>query len=130
MKWSFWHEQAAKKLNSDKAKARRMADALAGPEWTNKRWAERVGRVLEDAYTDLTDIPNAHRTVFMEQSWQGMVINVLSDLRHLCDREGIAFGELDDTAHRHYSKEMSDERDATARAGHAKLGGRKRRQPR
>ena len=63
----------------------------------NKAAAERIDRAFEMMRTQ------------GEYSGSGDsedVTDLLADLRHFCDKEGLDFGELDSTAHRHYTAEV------------------------
>lgn len=57
--------------------------------------SDRPGKAMEAldiAGYEARDLPSA-------------IADLLTDLRHLCDREGLAFHELDRRAHRHYAEE-------------------------
>lgn len=70
--------------------------------------------------TDSSDIEitNAERAVrchaaleIYDDAWDARTnaIDMLTDLRHWCDRHGLAFHELDRTAYQHYMAEFAAE---------------------
>jgi len=46
---------------------------------------------------------------YPEPEMSEAITDLLSDLRHLCDREGLDFATLDDRAQRHYEDEIDGE---------------------
>lgn len=49
------------------------------------------------------------RRMFDPQAKEENVIDILSDLRHLCDMRGWDFGELDRIAYQHYVPEKREQ---------------------
>lgn len=62
---------------------------------TNAQRAKQLAEVLRQYATDDTDA--------------GSLIDLLTDARHWCDRNGECFGDMDRIAHDHYLAELSDE---------------------
>lgn len=76
----------------------------------NKSRADRIAALLARNYEGATD-------------WQATVTDTLSDLRHLCDRHGLAFHECDRLAYGHYSAELQpDDIELDSRRRFAKNG--------
>lgn len=63
----------------------------------------------------LLSTPTEHHDEYgpPNQSLDEGIIDLLADLRHLCDAEGLDFAELDRMAHDHYKVELTAEPFAT-----------------
>lgn len=55
---------------------------------------------------------DAIASVFEKDTPSTMISDMLSDIRHLCDRLGLDYGEIDRNAYSNYSGEVSDARRA------------------
>ena len=75
--------------------------------------AERVCKVRT-----LLSTPTEHHDEYGPpiESLEEGVIDILADLRHLCDMEGFDFGKLDRMAYEHYTVELTAERSVTGRS--------------
>jgi hypothetical protein len=62
----------------------------------NRNRAFRVNQLLRDYGTDNTD--------------KGCLTDLLTDVRHWCDRHGHSYAELDRLAYQHYLAELHEER--------------------
>ncbi len=45
----------------------------------------------------------------LNQDYEGNVCDLLTDLRHYCDEQGLDFGAEDRTAHGHYLAELAED---------------------
>lgn len=80
-----------------------MSGTWNGP--SNKARAMRFLVALKAHATHDGQSPEA-----MEDDTRDLLADLLADARHFCDREGLAFHELDGRAHRNYSAEVVEER--------------------
>lgn len=70
----------------------------------NLERANRIGAQL-DPYlpSHYGSADEASTRIYLERA----IVDVLSDIRHLCDREGLSFGEVDRKAYAHYATELA-----------------------
>lgn len=64
----------------------------------NERRAERIYRCILNRRDEYE--------IHIDQ--EAAIIDVLTDLRHLCDQYGLDMGDLDRQAHEHYLEELQD----------------------